>query len=273
MGRFRWAILSWERKSWEATLEMIQRGLVVGIQDMGAAGLTCSTCEMAGRAKTGIEIDLDRVPQRVKGMTAYEIMLSESQERMLAVCKPEDLEAVLEICERWECGGVVIGQVTRSGRMVVRHHGEIMADLPVDHLTENAPIYYPEEIPPAKPLSLENATEIEPDEIPETLLSLLACPTIASKRWVYRRYDHMVQTNTIVRPGDADAAVLRIKGENGAPDRLIAVASDGNHRLVARNPTVGGRLVVCEAARNLACVGAEPGRVNQLLEFRFSRTS
>jgi len=255
------------KKILECTLELIQRGLVVGIQDMGAAGLTCSTCEMAGRAHTGIEIDLDKVPQRAKHMSAYEIMLSESQERMLAVCEPSKVEAALEVCERWECGGIAIGKVTDTGKMVVRHNGAAVAEIPADHLTECAPVYHPEDQEPIEPAPFARAPEVAPDDIEETLLTLLASPTIASKRWAYRRYDHMVQTGTVIRPGDGDAAVIRVRGEKGQPDRFFAVCSDGNHRYVARDPFIGGQLVVCESARNLVCVGAEPAGLTNCLNF------
>jgi phosphoribosylformylglycinamidine synthase II len=255
------------KKILEATLELIERGLVVGIQDMGAAGLTCSTCEMAARAETGIEIDLDRAPQRAKGMSAYELLLSESQERMLAVCEPAKVAEALAVCERWECGGAIVGEVTGTHRMVIRHRGEVVADLPVDHLTHGAPVYHPAEASPPPPPPITSAPEIAAKDVNATLLALLASPTVASKRWVYRRYDHMVQTGTAVRPGDGDAAVLRVRGEGGTPDRFLAVTSGGNHRYVARDAFTGGALAVCEAARNLVCVGAEPLGVTNCLNF------
>lgn len=255
------------KKILECTLELIQKGLVVGIQDMGAAGLTCSTCEMAGRAKTGIEIDLDKVPKRAKTMSAYETMLSESQERMLAVCEPAKLKAALAVCEKWECGGVAIGKVTDTGRMRVRHQGKVVADIPADHLTDCAPSYRPKDEAPDAAVPFNPAPEVDPDDIEKTLLKLLASPTIASKRWAYRRYDHMVQTGTVVRPGDGDAAVLRVRGDRGEPDRFFAVCSDGNHRYVTRDAFVGGQLSVCESARNLTCVGAEPAGLTNCLNF------
>jgi phosphoribosylformylglycinamidine synthase len=256
------------KKILEATLALIAKGVVVGIQDMGAAGLTCSTCEMAGRAGTGMEIDLDHVPQRAEGMTAYEIMLSESQERMLAVCTPENVQKAIALCERWECGGAVIGEVTASDRIVVRHGGDVVADIPASALTD-APTLHPEEVTPAAPRPFEEEPSVGAGEIEATLLALLARPAIASKRWVTRRYDHMVQTNTVVRPGDGDAAVLRIKGEvaGNGEERFLAVSSDGNHRFVARDAFVGGQLAVCEAARNVTCVGAEPVGVTNCLNF------
>ncbi len=250
------------KKIIEATLELIGRGLVVGIQDMGAAGLTCSTCEMAGRAGTGVEINLDRVPQRATDMSAYEIMLSESQERMLAVCEPAQINAALEVCERWECGGVVIGEVTDTGRVTVRHGGDVVADIDAAFLTHDAPIYHPEVGEPIAPVPFDRTPDVAPLDVTPTLLELLASPTIASKHWAYRRYDHMVQTNTVLRPGDSDAAVLRVGGE-----RLLAVTSDGNHRWVARDPRRGGQMVVAEAARNLICVGAEPLGLTNCLNF------
>ncbi|NUP89330.1 MAG: phosphoribosylformylglycinamidine synthase subunit PurL [Candidatus Sumerlaeia bacterium] len=249
----------------ECTLELIERGLVVGIQDMGAAGLTCSTCEMAGRAGTGIEIDLDRVPQRAPAMSAYEILLSESQERMLAVCEQTRLAEVLEVCERWECGGVVIGQVTGSGRVEVHHRGEVVASIPANHLTHGAPVYHPPEAAPAAPEEFDLPPVLPGEDFKTALLALLASPTIASKRWAYRRYDHMVQIATVLRPGDADAAVLRLPGP-GEP-RFLAVTSGGNHRLVARDPRAGAALAVLEAARNLVCTGAQPLAITNCLNF------
>jgi len=256
------------KKILEATLELIRRGLVVGIQDMGAAGLTCSTCEMAGRASTGIEIDLDKVPQRAPGMTAYEIMLSESQERMLAVCEPEKVAAALEVCERWDCGPVVIGRVTDTGRMVVRHGGRQVADIPAHHLTNEAPVYHPAAEPPAPPEPFAEPPALEPDAIETALLALLARPNIASKRWAYRRYDHMVQTATVVRPGEAAAAVLRLRDTEGRPvGKFLALTADCNARWVARDPYLGGQMAVCEASRNLVCVGAEPLGMTNCLNF------
>ncbi|MCB2155013.1 phosphoribosylformylglycinamidine synthase subunit PurL [bacterium] len=255
------------KKILEATLELIERGLVVGIQDMGAAGLTCSTCEMAGRAGTGIDIDLDKVPQRAAAMSAYEIMLSESQERMLAVCEPARVSEALEVCERWECGGVVIGEVTDSGHMVVRHRGGIVADIPAAPLTEEAPVYHPESDDPILPQPVPTIPTVERASVGKWLLRLLASPTVASKRWAWRRYDHMVQTNTVVRPGDGDAAVLRVRGEGKHADKFIAVTGDGNARWVARDARLGGQLAVSEAARNLVCVGAEPVGLTNCLNF------
>lgn len=254
------------KKILEATLELIGKGLVVGIQDMGAAGLTCSTCEMAGRAGTGIEIDLDLVPQRAAGMSAYEIMLSESQERMLAVCEPSRVNEVLAVCEKWECGGVEIGRVTDTGKMIVNHAGHKVADIPADHLTNSAPVYHPEDAEPAKPAPFDSQLAVGVKDINPTLLQLLASPTIASKRWAYRRYDHMVQTATVIRPGDADAAVLRVQTADGN-DRFIAVVSDCNHRWVARDAASGGQMAICESARNLVCVGAEPIGATNCLNF------
>jgi phosphoribosylformylglycinamidine synthase len=257
------------KKILEASLELIRRRLVAGMQDMGAAGLTCSTSEMAGRGGAGMEVDLDRVPQRAKAMTAYEIMLSESQERMLAVVAPENVEAALEVCRRWECGGAIIGEVTGTGRLVVRHHGEVVADLDAAHLTASAPVYDPaaKEPPPAAPEPPAADVDFPPEDLCRAALDILASPTVASKRWVWERYDHQVGAGTAVQPGDAAAAVVRVRGEGGAPDKFLAVSSGGNHRHVARAPRTGGQIAVCEVARALACIGAEPLGMTNCLNF------
>src|SRR5262249_40679967 len=260
----------------EACLEAMRSGAVAGIQDMGAAGLTCSTCEMAARADTGIEIDLSLVPQRETGMTAYEMLLSESQERMLIVAHKGREREVADIFRKWDLDAVVIGQVRDDNRMRVTHNGEIVCDVPVKALTDEAPVYQR----PMKPLvsnqspvvsgqhaaarTTDNGqltTDPAQDHNP-ALLKLLSSPNLAQKEWVYRQYDHMVRTNTAVLPG-ADAAVVRIKETR----RALAIALDGNGRYCAANPRAGARLIMAEAARNVVCVGAQPIAITNCLNF------
>src|SRR5215471_2462663 len=259
----------------EACLEAMRSGAVAGIQDMGAAGLTCSTCEMAARAGTGIEIDLSLVPQRETGMTAYEMLLSESQERMLIVAHKGREREVIDIFAKWDLDAVIIGEVRDDGRMRVSHNGEVVCDVPVKALTDEAPVY---ERPMKSAVSGQSSvttTNDRPQEISngplttdngqnhnETLLRLLASPNLASKEWVYRQYDHMVRTNTAVLPG-ADAAVVRIKETR----RALALALDGNGRYCGINPREGAKLVVAEAARNVVCVGAQPIAITNCLNF------
>ena len=262
----------------EACLEAMRSGAVAGIQDMGAAGLTCSTCEMAARADTGIEIDLSLVPQRETGMTAYEMLLSESQERMLIVAHKGREREVIEIFAKWDLDAVIIGEVRDDGRMRVRHEGAVVCDVPVKALTDEAPIY-------ERPLQAGSADVLvriaqgsEDSEgrtgtsafpasdalgnYNDALLKLLTSPNLSSKEWVYRQYDHMVRTNTAVLPG-ADAAVVRIKETR----RALAVALDGNGRYCSINPREGAKLIVAEAARNVVCVGARPIAITNCLNF------
>jgi len=249
----------------EATLELIESGLALGIQDMGAAGLTSSTIEMASRGKSGIELDVSRVPLRETGMTPYEIMLSESQERMVVVAPPENEAKIKAIFDKWELNCAVIGKVTDDGRVRVKWGEEVYADIPIRALVEEAPEYQREAREPAylkeawdfDPLSLA-----EPRDYNRALLSLMSAPTIASKRWVYQQYDHQVRTNTVVLPG-SDAAVLRIRGSRKA----VAISTDGNGRYVYLEPFTGGAIAVAEAARNLACAGARPLGLTNCLNF------
>ena len=202
----------------EACLELLATGAVAGIQDMGAAGLTCSTCETAARAGTGIEIELDKVPQRAPGMSSYEIMLSESQERMLIIVHKGREEEVKRIFDKWDLPWSEIGTVTDTGRMVVRHHGQVVADIPARKIADESPVYQRES---KEPEYLKEVRAFNLAGVPDTqdplahLKALLSWPTIASKNWVYRQYDHMVRDNTVVCPG-SDAAVLRIKGDSVA---------------------------------------------------------
>jgi len=251
----------------EACLELLATGAVAGIQDMGAAGLTCSTCETAARAGTGIEIELDKVPQRVPNMSSYEIMLSESQERMLIIVHKGREEEVKRIFDKWDLPWAEVGFVTDTGRMVVKHHGKVVADIPAKKIADESPVYQRDA---QEPQYLKDVRAFRLDQIPQApdpkadLLKLLSWPSIASKNWVYRQYDHMVRDGSVVCPG-SDAAVIRIKGDslpelNGkaVPEKLVAMAVDCNGVYVYLDPYEGGKAAVTEACRNLACSGAVP---------------
>jgi phosphoribosylformylglycinamidine synthase subunit PurL len=248
----------------EACLEVMRGGAIVGIQDMGAAGLTSSSSEMAGRAGNGIEIDIDLVPQRETGMTPYEIMLSESQERMLIVAAGGRERQVIDTFKKWELDAIVIGRVTDSGHLRVIRSGELVADIPVGALTEAAPVYNrPTRAPERTTTSVEEiAPDIEPERLDETFLRVIASPTIASKEWVYRQYDYMVRTNTIALPG-SDAAIIRLKETR----RGLAMTLDSNARYCEIDPRAGARLVVAEACRNLVVSGARPLALTNCLNF------
>ena len=249
----------------EACLEVMQTGALVGIQDMGAAGLTCSTSEMGARGDVGIEIDVSLVPQRETGMTPYEIMLSESQERMLLVARRGREAEVEQVFEKWDLHAVRIGEVTGDGRLRILDHGEVVAEIPNRQLADRAPLY---ERPTERPAYLAAAQQLDvtalaaPAELSGTWLDLLRAPVIASKRWVYRQYDHMVRTNTVVLPG-LGAGVVRVKGIG----RALAFSVDGNGRYCYLDPAEGGRLAVAEAARNVACAGAVPIGATNCLNF------
>ncbi len=250
----------------EATLEALATGDVIGIQDMGAAGLTCSTCETAARGGCGIEIDVQRVPRREAGMTPYEVMLSESQERMLLIVKRGKTEKIKRLFAKWGLNAVEIGRVTTGDRMRVKDGAAIVADIPATALTDDAPIYHR---PTKRPRYLSKVQRFSPKHLPQpkdygqTLITLLGSPSIADKSYVYEQYDHMVQTSTVVLPGRADAAVLRLKGTN----QLLAASIDGNGRYCYLDPYEGAKLAVAEAARNVACVGAQPLAVTDCLNF------
>ena len=250
----------------EACLEAMRSGAIEGIQDMGAAGLTSSSVEMADRAGNGLELYLDDVPQRETGMTAYEMLLSESQERMLIVAKSGREKQLVEIFNKWDLDAVVIGKVTEGNRLKVFHHGELMADLPVDKLTDSAPRYNrPMAKPESKVQSRKSKVEnrsLKTEDQTKVLKLLLASPNICSKHWVYEQYDYMVRTNTAVLPG-ADAAIVRVKETR----RAISMCLDGNGRYCAVNPKEGAKLTVAEAARNNVCVGARPIAVTNCLNF------
>ena len=276
----------------EACLEAMQTGAIVGIQDMGAAGLTCSTCEMGGRGKVGVEIELDRVPQRETGMTPYEIMLSESQERMLLVAQKGREHEVFRVFEKWGLDAVEVGRVTTDNKLRVLEHGKVVAEIPNPALTDDAPVYkrplarwepaVPREMPEhiqlsgrpqgLKPASspASNATaEAVPfpkptsDGFTDSLKQLLASPNICGKRWVWQQYDHMVQTNTVEAPGAGDAGVIRIKGSQ----RGLAMSLDGNGRWCYLDPRLGAMHAVAEAARKVACSGATPVGATNCLNF------
>ena len=250
----------------EACLEAMQGGAIVGIQDMGAAGLTCSTCEMGGRGGVGIEIELDQVPQRETGMTPYEIMLSESQERMLLVAQKGRQEEVFRVFEKWGLDAVEVGKVTTDNKLRVLEHGKVVAEIPNQALTDDAPVYkrplsrWEPPVPREKPkhIALGQATDFT-----ATLKQLLASPNICSKRWVWQQYDHMVQTNTVEAPGAGDAGVIRIKGSQ----RGLAMALDGNGRWCYLDPRLGAMHAVAEAARKVACSGATPVGATNCLNF------
>jgi len=254
----------------EATLEVIKSGVVVGIQDMGAAGLTCSSCEMSAKGETGMRLHVDLVPARETGMTPYELMLSESQERMLIVCEKGREDVLEAIFSKWDLHAEHIGEVTDTGRVEILWHGTVVADVPSHHLVlgGGAPVYYRETSRPAYldetgAFSIDEITDIATEGVEDVLMDLLSAPNIASKRWVYEQYDTTVRTNTVVGPGDADAAVIRIKGT----DRGLAAKTDCNGRYVYLNPRKGAQIAVAESARNVVCSGGLPVAVTNCLNF------
>ena len=254
----------------EACLEMMAiPGLVVGIQDMGAAGLTCSTCETASRGNSGIEIDLDLVPQRETGMNSYEIMLSESQERMLVIVNRGRERELEEVFEKWDLHAARIGEVKEGDRMVVRHKGVVVADLPAKSLTDEAPVYdqptqEPLHIAEARDWSVESVPDLKSDGVGEALGKLLVHPTIASKRWVWQQYDHMVMSGCTVEPG-SDAGVVRLS--IAGIDKYLAIANDCNNRFCFLDPYKGAQIAFAECMRNLACSGARALAVTDNLNF------
>ncbi|HEY2645546.1 MAG TPA: phosphoribosylformylglycinamidine synthase subunit PurL [Candidatus Acidoferrales bacterium] len=249
----------------EACLEAMQTGAVVAIQDMGAAGLTSTSCEMASRGGLGIEIELAQVPQREPGMTPYEMMLSESQERMLLVAERGREQEVLKVFAKWGLDAMQIGRVSEDGLVRVLHHAEIVAEIPAHALAEEGPVYQRPLTAPG-PVVQEDLVEFAPvsvEDCTENFRALLASPTIASKRWIWEQYDYSVRTNTLKGPGAGDAAVMRIKGTK----RALALSSDGNGRWCRLDPFVGAQLAVAEAARNVACSGAKPIAATNCLNF------
>ena len=249
----------------EACLEAMRTGAIVGIQDMGAAGLTCSSFEMASRSGTGIEMDLDAVPQRETGMSAYELLLSESQERMLLVAEKGRESEIFAVFEKWDLNAAVVGRVTDDGRMRVRWHGRVVVDIPVDPIAANAPVY---DRPTARPASFAEQQKLDLAQLPPesdpsgALLQLLASPNLCSREWVYKQYDQMVGSSTVIRPG-GDAAVVRIP----ETERGLALKTDCNPRYCAADPYLGAQHAVAEAARNVAVTGARPLAVTNCLNF------
>jgi len=256
----------------EACLEAMKTGAIVGIQDMGAAGLTCSTCEMGARGGVGLDVELDFVPQRETGMSAYEIMLSESQERMLMVASKGREDEVLSVFAKWGLDAVIVGTVQPEPRLRIRHHGELMADIPNRSLTDDAPLYHRPVGTWKCPLPLEPPEEIVAElardrDYTADLKKLLASANVCSKRWVHEQYDTMVQSNTVQGPG-GEAGVMRIKG-TGTPghERGLAMALDGNGRWAYLDPKLGAMHAVAEAARKVACTGATPVAATNCLNF------
>jgi phosphoribosylformylglycinamidine synthase len=255
-----------EKKLLECCLELLDAELLRSLQDLGAAGLTSSASEMASKGEVGIELDVARVPLREEGMEAFEIMVSESQERMLCVVEPAQLEAVLAVCRKWEVRATDIGEVTDSRRLRVLNDGDVVGDLPVEVLVDDCPTYALEPERPAAPVYPRPPRRLAEGASPEeTLLALLASPTVASKRWAYEQYDTIVGSRTTRRAGAADAAVLQLEADGG--HGAIATAIDGNGRRVACDPYTGTVEAVLECARNLACVGAEPLGLTNCLNF------
>ncbi|MCY4170045.1 MAG: phosphoribosylformylglycinamidine synthase subunit PurL [Bacteroidetes bacterium] len=252
----------------EATLEAIAANVIVGIQDMGAAGITCSSCEMSAKGKSGMRLFLDNVPVREPDMTPYEIMLSESQERMLLVCVPGKEQKLNEIFEKWDLYADHIGEVTDTGHVEVYHDGELVADVEAVHLVlgGGAPVYHRESTRPKyldTTINIPEIDDLKPSEVTGALMQLLSSPNIASKHWVYEQYDTMVRTGTVSGPGPSDAAVVRIKGSN----KGLAVKTDCNGRYVYLNPRKGGHIAVAEAARNVVCAGGMPLAITNCLNF------
>jgi phosphoribosylformylglycinamidine synthase len=248
----------------EATLELMASGAVAAIQDMGAAGLTSSSVEMAGKGAVGIDLDLDLVPQREEGMSAYEMMLSESQERMLAILKPGREADGRRIFEKWGLDAAVIGRTTDTGHLVLRHGGEVVCDLPLGPLTDDAPLYERPWIRPTAPARIDPASLPTPDDWGDAVLKLMAAPDMASKRWIWEQYDRHVMADTLEDPATgADAGIVRVHGSRKA----LAVTSDCTPRYVTADPREGGKQAVAEAWRNLTAVGADPIAITDNLNF------
>jgi phosphoribosylformylglycinamidine synthase subunit PurL len=250
-----------EKKLMECCLELVEEGALIALQDLGAAGLTSSSAEMASKGGVGVDIDVTRVPVREPGMEPFEVMISESQERMLAVVEPSRLERLVDVCATWEVGAAAVGEVTGTGRLRVLSGPEVVADVPVAALVD-APLYDLDPRPPAAPLYPPPARTLEDDDPGSILLGMLSSPNLASRRPVFEQYDWLVQSRTVRRPAQADAAVLRL------PDgSALAVSIDGNGRRVACDPQRGAMEAVFEAAANLACVGADPLGLTNCLNF------
>ena len=244
----------------EACLELMQTDAIIAIQDMGAAGLTSSSLEMAGKGNCGIELELDKVPMRETGMTPYEIMLSESQERMLMVLKPEKQDLARKIFEKWELDFATIGKLTDTGHIVLKMHGEIAADMPIAPVSTDAPVYDRPFVPTPKCPEIKIA-EVNPVDA-STLLKLISSPDLASKRWIWEQYDHMVGNDTVARPG-GDAAIVRVHGTN----KGLAITTDCTPRYCYADPVEGGKQAVAETWRNITAVGATPLAITNCLNF------
>ena len=255
-----------EKKLIECCLELLDRDLLASLQDLGAAGLTSSSSEMASKGEVGIDIDVARVPLREADMEPFEIMISESQERMLCVVEPRLLDGVLAVCERWEVRAAAIGEVTDSRRLRVLDGDDTVGDVPVEVLVDDCPLYDLETARPARPIYPPPRPTLSDGASPEqTLLALLAAPSIADKRFAFEQYDPLVGSRTVRRPAEADAAVLQLAGDGGSG--AIAVSIEGNGRRAACDPYTGAAEAVLECARNLACVGAEPLGLTNCLNF------
>jgi phosphoribosylformylglycinamidine synthase len=252
----------------EASLEVLQTGAVVGMQDMGAAGIACSSSEMTAKGGQGMRVDLDKVPAREDGMTAYELLLSESQERMLIVAEKGREQEIIDVYEKWDLHGVVIGEVVEGDKVTYWKDGEIKAEIPAEHLVlgGGAPQYIRET---KKPKYLDEVQNFDadsldhPEDHTETLKKLLNSPNIASKRWVHEQYDTTVRTNTVTPPGASDSGVIRIKGTK----KGLVAKTDCNGRYVYLNPRKGGQIAVAESARNVVCSGAKPMAITNCLNF------
>lgn len=253
-----------ENRLIEGCLELVKSDALIGIQDMGAAGLTSSAAEMASKADSGLELNMDLVPQREEGMSAYEMMLSESQERMLIVVKKGREQEIVDLFAKFEIEAKAIGTVTDDKQLRLIHHGEVVADVPVDALDEDAPVYYKKSTEPAYYQKFQQRESWIPtiENYENTLISLLKQPTIASKQWVYEQYDHLAMANTVVSPG-CNSGVIRIRGTRKA----LAIATDCNARYIYLDPEVGGQIAVAEAARNVVCSGAQPLAITDGLNY------
>lgn len=257
-----------EKQLMEACLELLSQGSVVAMQDLGAAGMTSSIVECASRGDVGVDIDVALVPRREDGMNAYEIMLSESQERMVLVATPDRVAEITKILTKWSLNASVIGQVTDTGHIVVRDGAEIVCDVPVRNFIDDCPVYPIDPSTPAylaevQQLDLDTVPDIAAGDVPATLLQLLQSPNIGSRQSIWEQYDHTILTNTVLGPGEADAAVIRQKGTQGG----MAISMDCNSRYVYLDPFVGAQHAVAEAARNVACTGARPLGLTNCLNF------
>ncbi|MHA1537647.1 MAG: phosphoribosylformylglycinamidine synthase subunit PurL, partial [Alphaproteobacteria bacterium] len=246
----------------EACLELMATDAIIAIQDMGAAGLTSSSVEMSSKGGVGIDLDLDAVPMRESEMSAYEVMLSESQERMLMVLKPEREAEARAIFDKWELDFAVIGRITDTGRLIVRKDGELCADIPVDPLVSHSPVYDRPYEKTEAPAILETADIPLAEPVPRSLMRLLSCPDLASRRWIWEQYDYLVRGESVIRPG-GDAGIVRIEGS----EKALAMTTDCTPRYCVTDPATGGRQAVAEAYRNLCAVGARPLAVTNNLNF------